>query len=457
MKSPYLKYCLLLIFSIILCPVGAQSPLSRAIEKAIPAVFLIQTFDEDNNKLAIGSGFFIDSIGTGVTNYHVLAGATYATITLQDETVFSIENTVGQDPIKDLILFKVKRPETKKFEYLKISSKLSQLGEDVFTIGNPEGLSFSISNGIISSIRQDEMGEILQTTAPISPGSSGSPLLNMNGEVVGVVSFFLKNGQNLNFAISSKYILQIPKSNESISFPVGISRENIKVNIIDTIFKRFDWNATQYQIRANERSEFVSDEKNHTTGQPKLEYKTSIGGKSVKLNYSFQGGFLNSIEYIGDFGTQSHVVFESGSTLEEVLDCFVNITLELVSAIGDPCGCANYSYYYYYDYLWSRDQILQTKRKNCISLNEFSKNKIFSMADSVFRVDNNYHIDNKISFKKEENWFRYLMLFENNDSHYEMQLNYFQMGSSLRKYGGGESDFLLKITPKRKDVICEDK
>ena len=190
-----LKPTLTFLFFLILTDTFCQSTLlSKAIHKAMPAVFVIKTYDADGTPLGLGTGFFIDSVGTGITNFHVLAGAANAEIFLQDDRNYKIAFTDAEDKAHDIIRFHIAKSNNNKpkFKYLKLSGKQPQTGEDAFTIGNPDGLSFTASNGIVSSVRDDEeLGLIIQTTAPISHGSSGSPLLNIKGEVIGIITFYL--------------------------------------------------------------------------------------------------------------------------------------------------------------------------------------------------------------------------------------------------------------------------
>ena len=103
----------------------------------------------------------------------------------------------------DLVTFDIVNDGNEIFPFLTISRNSPKIGEGVFVIGNPIGLDFTISNGIISSFRQQaEQGQVIQTSAPISAGSSGSPLMDMRGLVIGVITYTFTTGQNLNFAIS---------------------------------------------------------------------------------------------------------------------------------------------------------------------------------------------------------------------------------------------------------------
>lgn len=89
------------------------------------------------------------------------------------------------------------------------NSDIVQVGDSVFAVGNPQGLEGTFSQGIISSIRQIGTETLLQLTAPISPGSSGGPVLNSQGEVIGVSVATFRGGQNLNFAIPAKYLREL--------------------------------------------------------------------------------------------------------------------------------------------------------------------------------------------------------------------------------------------------------
>ncbi len=107
---------------------------------------------------------------------------------------------LATDKIRDLAIIKI---HGKTFPALTLgNSDQIQVGEEVVAIGNPLGLELTVSNGILSGVRQTkEEGTFLQTTAPISHGSSGGPLFNMSGEVIGINTLYLEGGENLNFAI----------------------------------------------------------------------------------------------------------------------------------------------------------------------------------------------------------------------------------------------------------------
>ncbi len=150
----------------------------------------------------IGSGFFIgkDLIATNLHVIHRILGNCYAKLVNQTNE-YLIEGYTHIDVERDLVILKVSGVGTTILPWG--NSDDVQVGDTVYAIGNPRGLQGTFSDGIISGIRSDATGKVLQMTAPISPGSSGGPVLNNSGNVIGISVSFIRDGQNLNFAIPS--------------------------------------------------------------------------------------------------------------------------------------------------------------------------------------------------------------------------------------------------------------
>ncbi len=166
-----------------------------------PAVFSIAVYDSSGNLLQTGSGFFLSSDGTAATNYHVIEGGASAKITLASNgSVHTVAGIYDYDISRDIALLKI---TGNGFPALSIGdSDMVAGGATVYAIGSPLGLSNTISQGIISSASRTINGQTyLQTTAPISSGSSGGALLDTSGAVIGITSATLTDGQNLNLAI----------------------------------------------------------------------------------------------------------------------------------------------------------------------------------------------------------------------------------------------------------------
>lgn len=208
-SSPICKMALgvLLLFSFLMAAtVFGQGDLPALIKKVEPSIVVILNYDQEGKIRSQGTGFFIDKKGDVVTNYHVLHEASRSEIKTLDGRGYSIKGIVTEDQEGDLIRVSIDIPE-ERVRPLPISPGLPEVGEKIVVIGTPLGLDQTVSDGIVSAIREiPGFGKIMQMTAPISPGSSGSPVLNMKGEVVGVATFLLLAGQNLNFAVPGERI-----------------------------------------------------------------------------------------------------------------------------------------------------------------------------------------------------------------------------------------------------------
>jgi len=152
-----------------------------------------------------GTGFFIHPKGYIVTNEHVIRDAESIEITDYNEVDYKAK-LIGIDKNLDLALLKVEG----EFSYLKLAnSEEVKVGERVIAIGNPKGLMFSVSEGIVSGTRRkgsNGLKAYIQTDAPLNPGNSGGPLINNEGQVIGINNFRITNSESLGFALESNYI-----------------------------------------------------------------------------------------------------------------------------------------------------------------------------------------------------------------------------------------------------------
>jgi hypothetical protein len=169
------------------------------------SVVSIVMSDKKGDPIAQGSGFLISKDGRVVTNYHVIKSGSSAIVKLPNGTIFRVDGVLASDKNRDVAIIKAHGSDFKTLT-LGDSDRL-QIGEEVVAIGSPLSLESTVSNGIVSGIRivEEEGGKFVQITAPISPGSSGGPLFNMAGEVVGITTSHLQGGENLNFAVPISY------------------------------------------------------------------------------------------------------------------------------------------------------------------------------------------------------------------------------------------------------------
>ncbi len=169
-------------------------------EKATPSVVFITTSDVYRDwytqsyreqKSGSGSGFIWDDEGHIITNYHVIKGASKATVTLSDQSTYTAK-LVGKAPFKDLAVLKIDAPRAKLKALKKGTSDDLRVGQSVLAIGTPFGLDQTLTTGIVSALGREISSEgvpirdVIQTDAAINPGNSGGPLLNSSGELIGV-------------------------------------------------------------------------------------------------------------------------------------------------------------------------------------------------------------------------------------------------------------------------------
>ena len=165
----------------------------------------------------VGTGFVVDSAGLIVTNLHVVIGRAELRVVLFGGVTAPVTRIAGIDPDHDLVLLAIDVPKPLLALPLGNSDALAA-GEPVVAIGNPLGvLDYSVSNGLISSVQVIENETVLVMSAPISKGSSGGPLFNEYGEVVGVTTAIITGGQNLNIAMPTKYVRALMQAPISMS------------------------------------------------------------------------------------------------------------------------------------------------------------------------------------------------------------------------------------------------
>lgn len=207
-----------LVFFSAVCATSGQEKTAKQIAQAtFPSTVLITTQDSGGQPLLLGSGFFVER-NVIATNFHVIRGAARGNVRLVGQRAgFPIANVVGIDKVRDLALLSV---EAMAPPLRLAGSEPAEIGDSVYAVGNPEGLEGTFSQGLISGIRHLGSDSILQITAPISPGSSGGPVLDSKGQVVGIAVSTWTEGQNLNFAVPVAYLTLLLKNKTP---PTGLS------------------------------------------------------------------------------------------------------------------------------------------------------------------------------------------------------------------------------------------
>lgn len=209
-KRPRFVPILLVLLFATVADARADENLPALVKRVKPAVVAIATYDANGEALMTGSGFFLRT-GQVVTNLHVIRGAVRGEIKTLDGKgkVYPIAGVLTVDEEGDLALLSVDMPAAPA-RSSELATELPDEGETIFVIGNPLKLEGSVSDGIVSAVREvPNSYRIIQITAPISHGNSGSPVFNLRGQVLGVVTVKVTNGQNINLAIAAARVGQL--------------------------------------------------------------------------------------------------------------------------------------------------------------------------------------------------------------------------------------------------------
>lgn len=164
------------------------------------AVFFVFAFDEAGNGIKQGSGFFIDPSGIGVSNHHVFEGGAQWAIQTTDKRQYRISEVLQSSKEYDHVVFRVEAAAP--FPFLKTAPGKAIKGEGILVIGNPRGLESTVTQGIVSALRDP----MIQIDAAVSPGNSGGPVLNRLGEVLGIATQKIPDCENCNFAFDIRVI-----------------------------------------------------------------------------------------------------------------------------------------------------------------------------------------------------------------------------------------------------------
>lgn len=177
---------------------GADLSVEEIAEEASKSVVVIAIFDATGNQTTEATGFFVEN-GRVLTNAHVVEDAVSVEV-IGDRRIYGQATISKISEDIDLALIAVENAEEHSLELARGAE--IRPGQRVVAIGNPFGFERTVSDGLVSAVRSNGEGlQLIQITAPVSPGSSGGPLLDMRGEVIGVAAQTIEDGQNINFAI----------------------------------------------------------------------------------------------------------------------------------------------------------------------------------------------------------------------------------------------------------------
>jgi len=225
--KPQIK-SLILIIGILIISINSLAQILTIpdiVTKYGKSVVLIASYNEKEETISLGSGFIVSPSGVIVTNYHVIKDSFPVLVKMINGSIYKDLYVIDINEELDYTVLKI---EGSGLPTVKLgNSDNIKIGEQVVVIGNPKGLENSVSDGLISGIRNfTGKFNMYQISAPISPGSSGSPVFNRKGEVIGIATASIWEGQNLNFAIPINYIKESISKNPSMTLKEYIYQLN---------------------------------------------------------------------------------------------------------------------------------------------------------------------------------------------------------------------------------------
>ena len=298
--------------------VGGLTP-AQIYEDNVDAVFIIYTFDANGSFTGNGSGFFVSSAGVAITNHHVMVDAPHAVILTQDGREFDISGYYSYDLDNDLAMIQVDGGGS-SFPFLTIGdSDALRVGDSVFAIGSPYGEhnTFSIGNVSrrVNTLDYDiySINNLIQITAPISPGSSGGALLNDAGEVIGITTAVHTIGANMGYAVPIDRVnISDSEGGRYLPLPIGRTVQATPPPVGDQSFTE------RYSLAPSVP----------TFGSVSNNAWFMVGGLAgdlgfdVGLNYSFDYVYAYSLatrHFITDTELYSSVLIGSGFSYQETI------------------------------------------------------------------------------------------------------------------------------------------
>jgi Tfp pilus assembly protein PilF len=316
------------------------SSIPEIVAKTKPAIVEIVAMDEKGTPTTLGTGFFVSSDGLVVTNFHVVKGATSLSAISNNGAIFLFDRVVAEPTGVDLAILKFR---AKDVPFLQLGKSATAVeGQKVIVIGNPTGLTGSVSDGIISAFREERT--IIQITAPISPGSSGSPVMDEDGHVIGVATLQSVEGQNLNFAIAvenvSALVHQPPEE------PSGSPAPKVASNPLDEAVIYFD--RGKLSLGRKEDDKAIGDFTEAIRLDPYDPHFYFTRGLAYERNDNLDKAFLDyekaiqldsfyQIAYVG----RGNVYFDKGD-LDKAISDYTN-AIELLPYFADKVPIVYYN------------------------------------------------------------------------------------------------------------------
>lgn len=264
-------------------PLHRELTTEELFKLAAPSVVLVEVFNNSGLRSGTGSGF-VAADGAVVTNYHVIRGAYSANVHLQDGSTIPVQGVIGYDQTRDVAVVKASNLSVKTLALG--DSEALRIGDRVIAIGSPLAIQNTLSDGLVSGIRNG----LIQTSTPISPGSSGGPLFNTSGEVVGITVAGIMSAQNINFAVPINWAKSFLTASDLTSLADLAIQNTVEQPILESTIS----------VPAHDHRAF-----------PILIDRNRMSNPELEGSFSSTGGFGGNIRVLV-IGQQGGVLYDSG-------------------------------------------------------------------------------------------------------------------------------------------------
>ena len=259
--------------------------------RATPSVVIVENFNEDGEKAGQGSGYVFSGDGVIITNYHVIRGAKSLTVRVPGQEPYRVDSVLGYEIDHDVAALQLTGSSLPAL--LTETMEEPKVGDRVVAIGAPLGLESTVSEGIVSALRSVGTMHIIQTTASISPGSSGGPLLNEYGRGIGLTTATVQDGQSLNFVVSAKHVSELLSRKRPMSLDEMLSQTQVSEPLAASTIMVPARNATRLSFSVNGQQGAVLEGSYTITGGMGKDVGVALVGQggSVIVNSGRVSGF----------------------------------------------------------------------------------------------------------------------------------------------------------------------
>jgi len=227
----------------------AKLTTAQIADRATPSVVIVENFNENGGKAGQGSGYVFSSDGIVITNYHVIRGAKSLDVRMPGQEPYRVNSVLGYEIDHDVAALQLTGSSLPALSTETIAEP--KVGDRVVAIGAPLGLESTVSEGIVSALRDAGTMHIIQTTASISPGSSGGPLLNEYGKVIGLTTSTVRDGQSLNFVVSAKHVFELLSRRQPMSLEEMLNQTQVSEPLPSSTMMVPARNAVQLSFAVN--------------------------------------------------------------------------------------------------------------------------------------------------------------------------------------------------------------